>query len=242
MNWFQLNLTAAWNFLQEIVNPTRRREERQRYHEMADGELTRRREDEASITTNLRQLERHPGNEAGTDVQRIGLAIIASLLIVVDVPVQFVINKAFMPLVPSVLWGISAPCLALGIAALVHGAIVAFAADHDRPARSIRIARTIAWATFLLALASALILLLARIAGPSMAAKLEDPASVALFGAAEGFALAGGAFSAWLHFLAVPVLQKRRLNATQSRIRDLLKFIDRLDNDDDSGPAPVGAH
>lgn len=241
MKWFNLNLDKAWTSLQEIVNPERRREEGQTLLEQADGELARCREEEAVIKVNLEQLVRHPGNEAGADIQRAGLGVLAALLVVVDVPVQFALNKAFMPQVPTFLWAISAPFLALGIAALVHGAIVAFATDRDRPARSIRLARTIAWASFLLAFASAIVLLMARISGPAMAARLEDVATLSLFGAAEGFPLAGGAFSAWLHFLSAPALQKRRFANVQARIRDLEKFIARLKNDDTPPPEPVGA-
>ncbi|MBI4540171.1 MAG: hypothetical protein HY704_11755 [Gemmatimonadetes bacterium] len=235
MKALRFNLTAAWRDISETLNPARWLEKIRAYRQQATAELDDRRKAQATIEANLSNLTRHPGTGSGSEIQRAGLATLALILVLVDIPVQFALNQAFLPDVPAMVWAVSAPFLALGIAAAVHGVIVAFATDRDRPARSVRLARAFAWLAFLVALSSAGILLLARIASPDMAGRLEDFATLALFGAAEGFPVAGGAFSAWWHFLSEPALEKRRLARVQRRIRDLEQFLDRLNGEDSSG-------
>jgi hypothetical protein len=147
-----------------------------------------------------------------------GLAGIAAVLMMVDIPVQYLINSAAFPGVSASSMLFIAIGAALGIGIMVHG--VAFAVLHDpaRPAHSIRVCRRWAWVSFMVAMLGVGVLLFARMAPVSMVPHLVNITAVSLWLVAEALPLAAGFFLAWAHILAHPLIQARQLEAVHEHM------------------------
>ena len=185
----------------------------------------------------------HPGNAIGIGLERGWLLALSILFITLDIPIQYLVNRAFLSNVSSFALLVTAPLLAILIAAIVHGLIVLLANDKEKPARSIRIAKVIAICVIPIVAISISLFVLARIAGPDLAARLESLSVLALFGCVEGLPFAGGAFGAWWHFLDQPrsiAKKKERLQALVLMTEHFLKQLDRFEDNDSPVNIPIG--
>lgn len=224
----RINIKKVWQDICDTIESAPRLEMVQEAIQSVRIELSEYQEDEGSLLAEQRDLTRHPGRGPGARLQLAGLLLLALVLLVADVPVQFALNASSMPQIPSWIWALTAPAFAAGLAALVHGAAVAFLYDNARPARSIRICRSLAWLTFVAVVLAGGVILFARVASPSTVPYVVDLASISMWVLAEALPTSAGLFLAWAHFLSVPQREARRLRKIRQRKTRLERFLDQL--------------
>lgn len=230
----RVNLNRVWRDIAETIQTAARIEKIREVVEAVRAERAECSEEEKLLLAAQPELARYPGQGVGVRLQLAGLLLLALVLLIADVPVQFALNASSLPQVPTWIWVVSAPAIAVGLGALVHGAAVSFLYDKVRPARSIRLCRTLAWVTFFAALVAGGVILFARVASPAAVPYIVDLASVSVWVVAETLPAAAGLFLAWAHFLSVPTRERRMLREIQQRGARLDSFLDQLTIEEES--------
>lgn len=221
-----------WRDVKEIANPGLRLETVRRLIERIKNELDELTSEEARLSAAYENLGSHPGHTSPELFKLRGLRTLALFLVALDVPVQVLLNSAALPDVPG--WRVAAGSvgLALGIAGAVHLVLVHLVHDTDRPARTIRLCKSLAGAAFVATALGATVFLFARQASPEMAGHLVTLTAVSLWTVAEALPLSAGFFSAWAHVLAEPVRAERTLRGVKIRIRGHERFLERLEGEE----------
>jgi hypothetical protein len=227
-----MNAKRAWRDIQETTNPEARLAKVRSAREWIRDHLAKLTDLETRLARENAELARHPGRGSGVSLQLTALTVVSAALVVLDIPVQFLLNSASLPDVDRWIIGIASPAIAIGLAGLVHGASIAFLHDKDRPARSIRICRVLAALSFLATASAATLVLFARQASESMVTYLVTLTSVSLWTLAESLPLAAGFFSAWAHMLAYPRIVGRRLEGARVQLADLKRWSDELEREE----------
>ena len=176
-----LSPSMAWRDLQEIIDPDARREQARELYEYTDKRDAALGTEDDSLTSVHGALARHPGSHPRARLQLSGIVTLAVLLAVLDTPLQGVLNLEQFPSVPHWIWWIVAPALAAGGTFFTHGAAIAFLHDELRPARSLRLCRTLAWTFFVLVMLAASVLLYTRVVSADGAESILGLTTVCLW-------------------------------------------------------------
>lgn len=228
-----------WRDIQETANQSLRLEKVHQAKARATEELAGLKEQAELLADVSQDHVHHPGIGKGTSLQLAGLCTMAALLLALDVPIQFLLNRVALPEVELWVLALIAPAIALGLAALVHGATLAFFYDRDRPARSIRICRLMAGLSFVVTAAGTTVFLFARQASADVASHIVTLTSISLWTVAEALPLSAGFFLAWAHILGQPSLARRHRGQVQRHIGMLSQFVARLDQEESALSASV---
>ena len=223
-----LSPSMAWRDLQEIIDPDARREQARELYEYTDKRDAALGTEDDSLTSVHGALARHPGSHPRARLQLSGIVTLAVLLAVLDTPLQGVLNLEQFPSVPHWIWWIVAPALAAGGTFFTHGAAIAFLHDELRPARSLRLCRTLAWTFFVLVMLAASVLLYTRVVSADGAESILGLTTVCLWIVTEALPLAAGLFAAWAYFLGEPTRVARRLTSVKQEREALARFKDKL--------------
>lgn len=221
-----------WRDIQETANQSLRLEKVRQAKTHAAEELAGLKEQAELLAGAQADHVHHPGEGKGIRLQLAGLATMAALLLALDVPIQFLLNRVALPDVELWVLALIAPVIALGIAALVHGATLAFFYDQDRPARSIRICRVLAGLSFVVTGAGSTVFLFARQASADVASHIVTLTSISLWTVAEALPLSAGFFLAWAHILGQPSLARRHRGQVHRHIGALSQFVAELDQEE----------
>lgn len=181
-----------------------------------------------SLETARARYDNHPGSEAGAARTAAGLMFVAAVLIMLDVPVQYLLNSASLPGVSGWKVLLGSVALPLGIAAMIHYIVEPLCYDAARPARSIRIAKTLAASALLAVLAGATVFLFARQASGEIAGYIVSLTSASLWAVAEALPLTAGFVAMWAHMLAKPSRDAESLRSAKERIATWERLSERL--------------
>jgi hypothetical protein len=161
----------------------------------------------------------------------ISLTILTAALCLLDMPVQFVINRLALPSLSTLLLLVLSPAVTLGLAAITHAVAHAAFFDTVRPRRTVRRCLTAA-AIFGAAAAVALtILLVARTASADLAGYLINAVSMSLWVLGESLPITAGLVSAAAYTLSYPQIRSRRIRKLRDRLDALDRFIEWIDRD-----------
>ncbi len=185
-----------------------------------------------SLETARARYDNHAGSEAGAARTAARLMFVAAVLITLDVPVQYLLNSASLPGVSGWKVLLGSVALPLGIAAIIHYIVEPLIYDAARPARSIRIAKTLAASALLAVLAGATVFLFARQASGEIAGYIVSLTSASLWAVAEALPLTAGFVAMWAHMLAKPSQDAERLRIVKERIATWERLSERLSREE----------
>ena len=227
----RLNSKRLLRDIEETANPKTRLERVRAAITLFKDRLSELGREATELENVRRELVHHPGH-GGARIQLGALKGAWLLLVVLDIPVQFLLNHAALPGVETGVVALGSVSVALAITGLAHVVAVALLYDHERPARSMRLCRMLAGLSFLAIAAGAGIFLFARQASAEMVPYIVTLTSVSLWTVAEALPLSAGFFSAWAHILAEPRRAQKRIREVESNILACERLLARLQEED----------
>ncbi len=230
-----------WRDVQETANPKERLERVKQAMARVRPELTASQQEARDLEAARAEFAHHPGKEAGAwhDARR--LRLLGWLLLLLDVPVQYLLNSSVVQ-VEAWKVAVGSVALPLGIAGVVQYLGEPILYDKDRPARSIRITKLLAACSFLVTGAGASVFLFARQAGEATAAYLVTLTAGSLWAVAEALPITAGFVGAWAHMLERPAFEERRLNDVREHVATLERLLERLQNEEAAISGPLDVH
>lgn len=212
---FRTTPKRLWRSIIETANPEARTKRLGDVRALVEQRLNHLSEREREYEAAQAALAFHPGNAEGIYPKIAALTTLALILVAVDLPLQYLLNRLAFGQLPE--WSIllASPAIALGLGAIIHAVVIAFIHDEDRPARSLRICRVLAGVALMTATTAASVFAFARQASPEVVPHIVTLTSISIWVLAETLPVTGGVFSAWAYILAAPRLVARRLRAVR---------------------------
>lgn len=161
----------------------------------------------------------------------ISLTILTAALCLLDMPVQFVINRLALPSLTTLLLLVLSPAVTLGLGSIVHATAHAAFFDPVRQRRTVRRCLTGAAIFGGAAAVAFTILLVARTTSADLAAYLINAVSISLWVLGESLPITAGFVSAATYTLSYPAIRSRRIRKLQDRLAALDRFIEWIDRD-----------
>lgn len=217
-----------WRDVEEAARPKLRVEKAKEAKARAEKALTVLEREREAAREDRQALAGHPGTEPGARAEARRLRRLALGLLLVDVPVQFFLNGAAFPDVPTWIVALTAAPVALAFALLAHAGALLLFGDKDRPLRGIRWCRWSAQGTFVAAVLAFAVFVFARQATPEMAGHLVTVTALSLWVLAEALPFSAGFIAAWARILTRPERVEEGLRALESEIADWEGLLERV--------------
>jgi hypothetical protein len=164
-------------------------------------------------------------------MRRWSLWTLASILVLADAPVQYLLNRVGFPQVDLGIIALTAPIVALGIATGTHAIAHNITFDPIRPRRSVRICLTLAGILGIVAFFAGSLLLYARTATGEVVPYLVGLVGTAMWVVGETLPLIAGSLSAAAHTLSYPAILDRRIQKAKDRIGELERLTEWLNSE-----------
>jgi hypothetical protein len=162
---------------------------------------------------------------------RYTLWVLAVIVVLTDIPLQFLLNHlSFQAVSVALLW-VLAPFISGAFAAGTHGVAHVSTFDPLRPRRSVRICLTLAGVVGAIAITALTVLLYARMATADAAPYLASLVSTSLWVLGESLPVIGGLLSAAAHTLSYQSILRGRIRHLQARLAEIDRFNDWLQNE-----------
>ncbi|MBZ5677094.1 MAG: hypothetical protein LAP61_22855 [Acidobacteriia bacterium] len=159
------------------------------------------------------------------------LFFLVIVLFSADVPIQCALNSIAFPNLHWVALIIIAMLVAAGIGAVVEVSAFALLFDPYRLLRTFRLCLTCAGLAGIFAAVSGTMLLFSRTAGGNIVDFLVQAVPIAFWTLGESLPIAAGFLSAAVWTLGYPKRRDRQIKKLKSRLSELGRFLDWLEND-----------